>query len=202
MLLATNTEFELRPAPSDHLAAVLLCAPEFLGLRETCRLDAPAGLDLTPASSLEICEALSSNARFIATFLYTHSHSFKSQSQSKITSAIQLQLNECVNVLHKRFQRAMLAANKLRAPGDAPNTAASASIGAGVLQQHPRADVHTNLLQLAIKDASLVVSSNALARASPSVLAGVPAQQVFLRAFGGDPLLGAKLLWNMHTGDF
>lgn len=201
LLAVAAPEFELRAAPADQLAAVLLCAPEFLG---SSVAGAAARFHLTPSASLHIRESLGSNARFIAAFLREHSSSFQTTSPLDISSAIRSRLAECVDFLYKRFVKALKdegGGDANRPSGPRP-TAASTSSGADAAQQHPYVDAHINIFQLAIKDASLVVRNTAQARGAPTILAGVPALQTVVRAVGRDPFLGVKLLRNMQSDDF
>ena len=59
-----EVRFELRPAPSDHLAAIMHCAPEYL-MHNGDAIPAPLPL----ATAVQVCERLGGNARFISAFV-------------------------------------------------------------------------------------------------------------------------------------
>ena len=187
-------EFELRPAPADHLAAVLQCAPEYLGAKSTLA-DGGAGCAFSADESLHVCEALGSNARFIAQFLQKSASRQALGGGTGFEVALASALEACVRKLSMRFTKRMAQFQGRR------RVQLPAAISAGASPKlHSKADI--TMFELARQDASLVVRSEATSELEPTVLAGSPALLAITGTIGSKSPLGVWLLSEMIAADF
>ena len=90
---SNNIFFELRPPRTDHLAAVLMCAPEYLGLsmRDS----------LTAAQAENVCNQLASNMRYVR-----YCMRYVNGGQT-LHAALQTSRGEYAGELQSRLQRAV-----------------------------------------------------------------------------------------------
>ena len=208
-----GVHFELRPAPADHLAAVLQCAPEYLGGDPLDQSPNPGSTSCpwSAAQCLDVCEALGGNARYVAAFLQQYPAEGAAGSHA-LGVTLPAVVSEHVDTLSKRFGQALLEeSEKLKkreqalpaaaaAAGSAASGAGSAAGDAG--HKCPTTEAEQSLFDLATHDASLVVRSSALTSLRPYILAGAPALLAILRAVRGNTALGLALLTGISVDNF
>ena len=195
-------EFELRPAPADHLAAVLQCAPEYLGGVPFSDV-AGARCRLSAEESLVVCETLGGNARFISTFLRNSEELPKRLASQGSRQELFEELSEAcfeeVCSLSERFSAGL--PDKF---GELPAAVGAAAAGAGTYGPTDVriTDGNESLFRLASHDASLVVRHSATVGSPPTVLAGAPALQAIMHTLGKNTTLGLAWLQGISVRNF
>ena len=163
-----SVQFELRPAPADHVAAIMQCAPVYLGgdpkLFGSSRSGTtgaasgagtdPLAADISPSVCLDVCLRLGGNARAISSLLLRSDL----QNLDVLQRELERVYTAMVRDLAGRFTECLESGKKTHL--------------------RPASD---SLMSLALTDASLVVRRQ-VDEDDPRVLVGRPALHAILQA--------------------